>query len=92
MVEGMPPVTLRSPAVTEVAAFGAARMATAARLTADLRVPVVRVSHTAPTHRLFSPVRTGRDPPAESLHPRTTARAKPSELRPFFFFHPSSER
>ncbi|WCN79445.1 hypothetical protein [Micromonospora sp. LH3U1] len=82
----MPPVTFRSRAVTELAALGAVRAATGARLRVGMRVPVVRALHTAPMHKLSCPPQIGRDPPAESLHFKTTARAKLFELRPFFFF------
>ncbi|CCH16985.1 hypothetical protein MILUP08_41903 [Micromonospora lupini str. Lupac 08] len=63
MVGDMSPVTFRSPAVTGVAAIGAAYVATAACRMVGMRVPVVRVLHVAPTSRLSSPARTGRGPP-----------------------------
>ncbi|MEH0927261.1 hypothetical protein [Micromonospora sp. CPCC 205558] len=61
-------VTFRSPAATEVAVGGAVRVPTATRLKADMRVPVVRTPRIAQTHTASSPMRTGRGPPAESLH------------------------
>jgi hypothetical protein len=80
----MPPVTFRSPAVTDVTAGGAAGSTAAA--VAAVRVCVaVRVVSGVPAHRLSSPARTGRGPPAESLYSRTTPEDEADRLRPFCF-------
>ncbi|WP_436971524.1 TraR/DksA family transcriptional regulator [Micromonospora vinacea] len=84
----MPPVTFRSPAATEVAVGGAVRVPTATRPKADMRVPVVRAPHTVPTHTQSSPMRTGRGPPAESLHIQNDRQGEAVKLRPFLFFPP----
>ncbi|MET8359538.1 TraR/DksA C4-type zinc finger protein [Micromonospora sp. NPDC005171] len=85
----MPPVTLRSPAATEVAVGGAVQVPTVTRLKADMRVPVVRAPHTALTHKMSSPTRTGRGPPAESLHTQNDRQGEAIQLRPFLFFPPN---
>ncbi|MET8349091.1 MULTISPECIES: TraR/DksA C4-type zinc finger protein [unclassified Micromonospora] len=84
----MPPVTFRSPAVTDVTAVGAVHVATAARRMAGMRVPVVRTTHIAPTYRLSSPARTNRGPPAESLHPERPPGRSYSSFGPFSFSVP----
>ncbi|WP_327035327.1 TraR/DksA C4-type zinc finger protein [Micromonospora ureilytica] len=84
----MSPVTFRSPAAIEVALGGAVRVPTATRLKADMRVPVVRAPHTALTHEMSSPMRTGRGPPAESLHTQNDRQGEAIQLRPFLFFPP----
>ncbi|RQX16266.1 hypothetical protein DDE19_15820 [Micromonospora ureilytica] len=84
----MSPVTFRSPAAIEVALGGAVRVRTATRLKADMRVPVVRAPHTALTHEMSSPMRTGRGPPAESLHTQNDRQGEAIQLRPFLFFPP----
>ncbi|MEU8421520.1 hypothetical protein AB0C15_11650 [Micromonospora sp. NPDC048835] len=82
----MSSATFRSRTATEVAVRGAARVPTAGRLEADMRVPVVRASHTVPTHTSSSPMRTGRGPPAESLHTQNDRQGEAVKLRPFLFF------
>ncbi|WP_247682854.1 TraR/DksA C4-type zinc finger protein [Micromonospora sp. D93] len=84
----MSPVTFRSPAAIEVALGGAVRVPTATRLKADMRVPVVRAPHVALTHEMSSPTRTGRGPPAESLHTQNDRQGEAIQLRPFLFFPP----
>ncbi|MBG6105601.1 hypothetical protein IW249_006015 [Micromonospora vinacea] len=82
----MPPVTFRSPAATEVAVGGAVRVPTATRPKADMRVPVVRAPHTVPTHTQSSLVRTGRGPPAESLHTQNDRQGEAIQASALFVF------
>jgi hypothetical protein len=79
-------VTFRSPAATEVAADGAGRVPTVTRLKADMRVPVVRAPRTALTCKTSSLMRTGRGPPAESLHTQNDRQGEAIQASALFVF------
>ncbi|MFG2049146.1 hypothetical protein ACGFIW_17170 [Micromonospora sp. NPDC048935] len=81
----MPWVTFRSPAVTDVTAGSAARVVTVPLGKACMGVPVVGALYIVPTRGASSLARTGRGPPAESLHPETTAGRSYSSFGPFSF-------
>ncbi|MDG9673928.1 TraR/DksA C4-type zinc finger protein [Micromonospora sp. DH14] len=82
----MPSVTFRSPAATMVAVSGAVRVPTVTRRKADMRVPVVRAPHAALADRMSSPVRTGRGPPAQSLHTQNDRQGEAIQASALFVF------